>query len=97
MIKLYKVIIGGRDCLSSENGRTLKEGDILAPSWLFMLKVSDGKNPTCITSMFNTEVFWEKEGFKYKELTPEEIKPLIPHLHKNKLFGHRDVKSEFIK
>ena len=43
MTKFYRVLIGGRDCLSQNNGKFLREGDIICTGWgLFMPSNAEG-------------------------------------------------------
>lgn len=98
MIKIYKVLRGGRRCLSDTNGRILKAGDFIHGNGVFMVKCATATNAYCSTSMFSLEVTYEKNEQKYKEATPDEVKRLIPHLANGKVFGFSlNLKSGYKK
>lgn len=96
-MEIYKVLVGGRDCMKHPDGK-LKEGDYIHPYGMFMVKVATPTSPYRTTSMFFDEVLdpvkWKNESH-YRKATLEEIRKLIPHLTSGKKFSCiRNFKKE---
>ena len=95
-MNIYKVLIGGRDCLSDKNGRYLRRGDFIhGGTGLFMLKIATKNKSYCTTSMFVDEVNWERQKDRYRLATKEEIIKIIPHLSTGKRFDTPNYKKHF--
>lgn len=85
-MEIYKVLIGGRDCLSGN--RVLQAGDYIHAYGIFMVKIATATEPYETTSMFDTEPCWDRfKGF-YREATQREIAIIAPHLSKGKKFNN---------
>lgn len=82
MIKFYRVIKGGRNCL--KNQRTLQVGDVLCCSALFSNFAFKAATPTEKlerTSVFCSEPEWDTQSHLYEVITCTRIlKKLVPHL-----------------
>ncbi len=101
MDDIYKVIKGGRNCLSQEEGRFLKEGDYLHKYGSGVVKVATPTTPYQITSMFFSELIeplrWKNEG-SYELVTDiGELNKIQPHLTNGKKFMYIDNFKEFVK
>lgn len=90
-ILIYKVLKGGRNCLSEQNGNFLKPGDYLhSYGGLGVVKIATPISSYQTTSMFMSEltdpVKWKNEG-SYQLITDvKELKKIQPHLTNGKKF-----------